>query len=217
MKIVHGKIAVIEGDTHISRWVEESGRLDHDQYALPLILEHIKAGDTVVDVGAFIGDHTVAYLDKVGKHGRVYAVEPNKAAFDCLKHNCPKAIALNLGLSDKEELLSYEASPNAGAGRIRKGGESEIKTVTLDSLAIDDASFIKIDAEGFELSILKGAVNTIKKSKPTMWIEINVEALRANGVAVSEVENLLLELGYSMKPFPEKGAQYDILCTITKN
>jgi len=66
VKILDNGIAVIEGDTHISSWVESTGRFDHDQNALPIILEHIKEGDWVVDGGAFIGDHTKAYKDKVG-------------------------------------------------------------------------------------------------------------------------------------------------------
>jgi len=213
MKIVHGNIAVIGGDTHISKWVEETGRLDHDQYALPIILEHIKSGDTVIDVGAFIGDHTIAYINKVGKDGHVYAFEPNKIAFDCLKHNCPSAAAFNVGLSDKEEFLSYELAPNAGAGRIKESGQVKIQTMCLDSLAIKDVSFIKIDVEGFEMNVLKGAQETISKFKPSMWIEINETALAANNCSAEEIENYLSGIGYKTEPFPEKGDQYDILCT----
>jgi FkbM family methyltransferase len=213
MKFVHGNIAVIDGDTHISKWVEESGRLDHDQYALPTILSHIEAGATVIDVGAFIGDHTLAYLNKVGKDGHVYAFEPNNAAFDCLKHNCRGAVVFNVGLSDKEELLSYETNPNAGAGRITGTGTSKVQTICLDTLAIKAVSFIKIDVEGFELNVLRGALKTIQKFKPKMWIEINVGALKANNTTPQEIENFLAELGYTTQPFPEKGDQYDILCT----
>ena len=54
MKILPNGIAVIEGDSHISMWVEQSGRLDHDTYALPIILDHIPEGGIVVDGGAFI-------------------------------------------------------------------------------------------------------------------------------------------------------------------
>jgi hypothetical protein len=66
MKITKHGFAVLENDQWISRWAEEEGRLDHDQNMLPLILKHIYRGDTVVDVGAFIGDHTIAYSEKVG-------------------------------------------------------------------------------------------------------------------------------------------------------
>lgn len=217
MKIVHGNIAVIDGDTHISRWVEESGRLDHDQYALPIILDQINVGDTVVDAGAFIGDHTLAYLNKVGKSGYVYAFEPNKVAFECLQHNCPAALAFNVGLSDAEEMLSYESSPNAGAGRIKEFGKNKIQTICLDSLDIKNVAFIKIDVEGFEMNALRGSMKTIQKFKPTMWIEINQGALEANGTSASEVEEFIRSIGYRITPFPEKGEQYDILCKFQKS
>lgn len=51
MKILDNNIAVLEGDTHISKWVQETRRLDHDEYSLSLILPHLDPGDWVVDGG----------------------------------------------------------------------------------------------------------------------------------------------------------------------
>lgn len=212
MKIVHGNIAVIDGDTHISKWVEESGRLDHDQYALPIILQHIKPGDTVIDAGAFIGDHTIAYIKAVGPTGQVYAFEPNQEAFECLKHNCPEALNFNVGVSDKYEFVNYSKSDNAGAGRISRSGMDKIQTVQLDTLEISKLNFLKMDIEGHELKALLGAQQMIAKFKPTMWIEINAGALEQNGTCEGEIYSLILSMGYSIQEFPEVGAQYDILC-----
>src|SRR5687767_9160852 len=92
MKILPNGIAVLEKDSHISKWCESEKRLDHDQNLLPVILSYVKKGDWVVDAGAFIGDHTRAYLDRVGATGVVVALEPNPEAFECLKHNCPDAV-----------------------------------------------------------------------------------------------------------------------------
>ncbi len=60
MKIINN-IAVIEGDEYLSKWVIDSGRLDHDQNSLPIILAYIKEGYTVIDAGANIGSHALAY------------------------------------------------------------------------------------------------------------------------------------------------------------
>ncbi len=91
MKLITGKngesIAVIEFDSHISSWVEEAGRLCHDSMVHESILPLIKEGDWVVDAGAYIGDHTIAYAEKVGSRGRVIAFEINPPALECLKHN----------------------------------------------------------------------------------------------------------------------------------
>lgn len=56
---------VLADDTHLSKWVEEHGRLDHDE-AIASIVEHIPQGGVVVDAGASLGDHTIAYARKVG-------------------------------------------------------------------------------------------------------------------------------------------------------
>ena len=88
MKIITGKngqeIAILETDNCICRFVEQSGRLDHDQNMLPIVLSYIPIGGVVIDVGAFIGDHTIAYLNKVRENGMVYAFEPYINAFECL-------------------------------------------------------------------------------------------------------------------------------------
>jgi tRNA G37 N-methylase Trm5 len=78
---------VIASDTHIGRWIEETGRLDHDQYLLPKIVPLIPEGGTVVDAGALYGDHTLAYAKAVGPYGEVFAFEPNPQSYTCLKKN----------------------------------------------------------------------------------------------------------------------------------
>ena len=103
IKVLPNDIWVLHGD-QISQWVEQEGRLDHDQNLLPTILAHIKPGDTVVDAGAFIGDHTVAYSKAVEEEGWVIAFEPNPVARKCLRHNLKKhhnVTLMDYGLSDK--------------------------------------------------------------------------------------------------------------------
>jgi FkbM family methyltransferase len=212
MKILPNGIAVIEGDTHISKWVEESGRLDHDQYALPIILQHIKKGDAVVDAGAFIGDHTKAYIDKVGPNGTVYAFEPNRKAFKCLTHNCPTARYVNAGLGIKKEMLGMVFSENAGASHIIDGGDNAA-IIDLDEYKFKRVDFIKLDIEGFETFALIGAAGTIKRCRPIMWIEVNSGALERAGSSVGELYNIITELDYKWTAYPEEsGPQYDILC-----
>ena len=216
MKITSENIAILENDTHISRWVEESGRLDHDRYALPIILKYIQAGYTVVDAGAFIGDHTIAYYNAVGENGTVYAFEPNPAAFECLKYNCDSVKLFNCGLSNCKEEVSYSVNENAGAGRIlcQSNEESfDIETITLDSLNLSALDFFKIDVEGYEVNVLEGAIETISKYRPVFWIEINVGALAQQGKTAKDIENFLAQFNYNITPFPEIGEQYDILCT----
>lgn len=211
MRILPNGIAVIEGDTHISKWVIESNRLDHDQYALPIILEHICEGDWVVDAGAFIGDHTKAYLEAVGDSGSVFAFEPNPEARECLAHNCPDAEILPFGLSDLDVEVGMVENENRGASRLVEG--QGIYLVKLDDYHLPQLDFLKLDVEGYELRALRGARKTIEVHMPTMWIEINEGALAWHHTTGKEVMDWVEALGYEVKAYPnDKADQYDILC-----
>lgn len=212
MKILTNGIAVIDGDSHISKWVEESGRLDHDQNALPIILEHIKEGDVVIDAGAFIGDHTIAYTKAVGINGSVIAFEPNPIAFQCLVHNCPSVYAFNYGLNSRAGSSFLQINENVGASSLGESGEA-VKLMCLDELNLERLDFIKMDIEGYEVKALKGAVNLINKFRPKMWIEVNSLALGKQGSSAVDLLNAVVAMGYSFSAYPEQGGhQYDILC-----
>lgn len=213
MKILSNGIAVLEGDTHISKWVEESGRLDHDQWAMEMILPYIKEGDWVVDGGAFIGDHTTAYLKAVGRMGRVFAFEPNPAAYECLVHNCSDAITYPFGLGNLKEDKKFYRHENVGASSVSEEGDSTIMLTSLDSYDLEQLDFLKLDIEGCELKALQGAEGTICEYRPVMWLEINRVALERQGAMPKDVLWFLMDYEYDVEPYPEEGGeQYDVLC-----
>jgi len=126
-----------------------------------------KPRDTVVDIGAYVGMFTVKASDMVGKEGVVYAVEPEPRNLTYLEKNTK-------GLSNVKIVRAIVGSCN-GVGRLFISNASpchtvayhhknsiEIKMVTLDSLRVQP-DFVKIDAEGAELEILKGSERVIKK------------------------------------------------------
>ena len=217
MKIINN-IAILENDTHISKWVIESGRLDHDQNMLPFILANIKAGDVVIDAGAYIGDHTIAYAERVGKDGFVFAFEPNKEAFDCLEYNLKtfdNTTIFNQGLGSKIEKMGMLKSPdNIGMCHLIKGGD--ITVTTIDDLYLFKCDFIKIDCEGYELEILKGGYETIRRFKPTLLIELNKYTLEREGITFKHIFNFLDNIGYIYNNIYEEQdlnqPQIDIIC-----
>lgn len=211
------QVAVIETDTHISKWVIQSDRLDHDQNMLPLLDPYIHKGFTVVDIGAYIGDHTEYYVKRVGRLGKVFAFEPNPIAFECLHYNMNKhhnVATWQLGISDAAHGISLLADPNAGATHAIEG--NDIQCITLDSLELPECHFIKMDCEGMELRALEGSKNTIAKHSPVMLLEINQGALVRQGFDSSDVFNWLIDNGYCYRNiYKEQGltdAQFDILC-----
>ncbi len=207
-------IWVLSNDTHISRWVEQQCRLDFDVPFMSRICAFIKPGDVVVDVGAFIGDHTWAYAcaTRGVDSGRVLAFEPNKMPFECLRRNMAghgHVSCINKGLGDVAGKMTVSASPNAGASHLVSGNDVDI--VTLDSYKLERCNLIKIDAEGLELQILRGAELTIGKCHPVMVIEINVGALARNGVKPSDIYSWMSDKNYRIEG-ATNDAQFDIFC-----
>lgn len=226
---------IIEGDTHVGKWIEESGRLDHDRHIIPLIEEMLKPGMIVIDAGALYGDHSIAYARAVSSGGAVIAIEPNPLAFECLSKNAEKFQApmfcMNLALCDHEHhggvAVHIMEDANVGASRVKDGLENksgviekEIKTASLDGIVeaaqLERLDFCKMDIEGFEFKALQGFRRSIAKFKPLMMIEMNSFALSQQGSCYKDIYDLLLELNYSWRiAQPEavgSSLQYDILC-----
>lgn len=210
-------IATIEGDTHIGKWAIESGRLDHDQNMLPLLKMYIPEGGVVVDVGAYIGDHTVFYAACVGPKGAVMALEPNPEAFECLKYNTselPQVYAFNVAASDKPGTIGLAKDTNAGATHAVKDGE--IQCSDIDSIGLRACHFMKFDCEGMEPQAIYGASQTIRKYRPTLLVEVNTAALARQGTSPEAIFALLDSLNYRYRNIyitqQMEGPQYDILC-----
>jgi len=201
-------IWVLSNDTHISDWVIKHQKLDFDGHLLPHVLSLINSGDSIADVGAFIGDHTYAYALKTHgiETGLVYAFEPNPDAFVCLENNTKDfshVLRYNFGLGDNETRAGLCEDRNAGARMLTCGSDIEIKT--LDSLNIPRLNGMKIDAEGFELKVLIGAEKTLQKFKPWLVLEFNSEALKQNNTTPEMIIKWLGDRGYSI--FKEIGSE----------
>lgn len=216
MKILESGIAVLECDTHLSKWIQETGNLCHDE-GVKLLAEFIPEGGTVIDVGACLGDHTTFYLECVGEKGTVIAIEPHPDSFECLKHNCPKATLINAAASDSEGYVRLIPNANVGASHLVKDDCGSIKTITIDSLNIERCDFIKIDVEGFEVHVLQGAKDTISRTRPVMMIEVNRQALKRAGFTVNDLIHFIQKiLGYEWEIFQSnckfEDPQYDVIC-----
>lgn len=218
-------IALLKDDSHFGPWIKQAGRLDHDQWLLQRILPYIPEYGVVIDAGAYIGDHTIAYLNKVGPGGKVCAFEPNPDAFECLKHNTRKfertntIVACPYGLSNIYEKTGIEFCGN-NYGMARLDGEGEIESRSLDQLQLPACHFIKLDVEGFELKALNGAKATIARCKPVMLIEMNSATLQRQNTTYEEIFAFLDSMGYDYRNIDDTGdltpPQYDLLCTPQK-
>ena len=214
-------IALLKDDQCICRFIRETGRLDHDQNMLPLLKEFIKNGDVVLDIGAFIGDHTIYYSKLVGDNGSVIAFEPNRDSFFCLEHNLKayKNVELINSAIGKEYgfVRTVDVLGNIGMNFLIPDNLGGIVIYSLNQMEIDRIDFIKIDVEGFELDVLIGGKETINKFKPTMLIEINDATLSRQGISRNDIFAWLQENNYIYRNiYNNQGlndSQLDIICT----
>lgn len=224
-------IALIVGDSHICRWIKESGRLDHDTNVLPRVLHFVPENGVVIDAGGFCGDQTVAYANKVGINGKVIAFEPFPEAFQCLEHNMkesPQVICENMALGNRNGFVKPIAlNENFGMAIVEDLSNDienvgEINIAKLDSYIetfpyeFTQLDFLKIDTEGFEIDVLQGAKQTIEKFKPVMFIEVNEHTLKAKGYTKNDLLQTIHDLGYTYRNvYEEQGLddeQFDVLC-----
>jgi FkbM family methyltransferase len=205
---------VLRHDTHFSRWIEQAQRLDHDQPVLQKLLPYIKPDSVVYDLGAAMGDHTIAYLNAVGPKGIVVAIEPHPLQFECLKRNCPAAycIPYAVGETEDEVWLFHEPDCIGGSRLIDPATQwpmTKHKRVTIDRNIILEppVSFMKIDIEGCEPEALRGAREMIMRHRPVIWIEINPEALERQKHTVNELRDVLEnQLRYRVAEFYPDGS-----------
>lgn len=141
-------------------------------------------GDTAIDVGANVGIHCCVMAHYCGQSGHVLAFEPSPSIYARLKKNIAfnqlSQIQLNqVALSCHEGEIGFDDKSNEtniGKSKIDHNSEYKVPVTSLDKLAAgkDNISLIKIDVEGFEIDVLKGAQETLLKHKPALVIEVNV-------------------------------------------
>jgi FkbM family methyltransferase len=168
-------------DTYIGASIERYGEFSHLEAML--LVELCEPGDTVIDVGANIGAHTVALAQRVGPEGFVYAFEPQRAVFQLLCANmalneifnveCVQAVC---GSSPGEEMLPdlrYDLGGNFGGfGQQFFGSGRRVRRVTLDDYAdADRVTLLKIDVEGMESEVIGGAETLIARHRPVLYVE----------------------------------------------
>jgi FkbM family methyltransferase len=192
-----------------------------DYFQVPGFLEGC---ETVIDVGASIGDFSIVVAKRFGAK-KVIAIEPDETLFDILVKN----IKINR-LEHIVKPVRYALGDRKGLVELYKSGDfitaigsghAEPRlypSTTLDELVeelgLEHVNLMKIDTEGSELLILKGALRTLRRFKPKIIVEVHSRRLR------NEVLRMLSRINYKLIyekiNFPEgyKGTDYvRVLCT----
>jgi FkbM family methyltransferase len=200
------------------------------------LMKHVKPGDIILDVGANIGFTALSMAKLNSPGGVVYAFEPDPFNFEQLKQNIslntlPSVKIFNVGLGTKKEQLklAVNTSNNRGGNRIKHNAQQNFNLVDIlpldefiDAHQLHSASLVKIDVEGFEYNVLKGAENFLRKQHPVLFIELDDNNLKEQGSSAKELIGYLNLLGYACvnsendDPLDLNGnftnCHYDILC-----
>lgn len=221
MKITDFNVAIVENDSHLSKWIVEHRRLDVAADQIAAFAHLIPLGGTVIDIGASLGDHTATYSKLVGPHGHVVAYEPNLIAYECLVHNMRAYPNVSVVFGALGRQISWGAiemaNENLGMARVVLKGERDIPISTLD---IDfpahgpKIDFIKIDVEGMEPAVIAGGMQLLTRDRPALYVEVNRPVLAQNGYTADEILHPLTLLGYDFKVDGSLATdQCDVLCT----
>ena len=171
----------------------------------------------VIDVGANIGFYTIMFAKNL-QSGKVLAIEPTPNAMSRLQKN----IQLN-GVQNKTIVFDGVASQQTGLENINVVVNKEeyssmghiqhpcvrgmkYKTLTVASATIDDLTerfmldpgFMKIDVEGMEHMVLKGAGKVLSKHRPIILMEVSDYLLRQNGSSAAAVTDRIKAYGYKV-------------------
>ena len=142
-------------------------------------LRYVPKFGTAIDVGAHVGTWAVDFVNMFDK---TICFEPIAEHRECLKKNLydstlqrTKFVIYDCALGDKYEkeiTLGYVSEGNSGTAAVTENGIYKAEMKTLDSFEFEEVDYMKVDVEGFELQFLKGATDTILRTRPVLNIEI---------------------------------------------
>ena len=174
----------------------------------------LRPGMVVVDVGANLGIYTLLAGRGVGPAGRVVAIEPDPTTFELLAANVARnamsnvsllrcAVAAEPGTMSLYRVPGHPALASLSRSNARSTAERvDVEVTTLDAalseLGIERINVLKLDAQGAEIDILRGARETISRARPTMFVEYWPAGLSGMGHEPEELLAQFDEWGYEL-------------------
>jgi FkbM family methyltransferase len=201
-------VPIIQGPLRGKKWILGSSDLgcwlgSYEFEKQRLMAKVIKPGTVVFDIGAHVGYYTLLTSSLVGDSGRVFTFEPLPRNIDYIQKHLQLNSIHNVTLfraavSDGHGMMSFREGKEDSTGRLDERGTISVEVVSLDELFFQGVlpfpDFIKIDVEGGEFSVLKGAQHILGKDCLTIF-------LATHGCEVhSRCLSLLESLGYVCRP-----------------
>jgi FkbM family methyltransferase len=192
-------------------------------------------GAAFFDIGANVGVFTLAGSRRVGSTGHVYAFEPSSRERATLEKNvalngCGNVTVIPSAAGDRSgtAILRVAAGQHRGQNtlaptfaypNVHMERVETVTLVTLDELwkaqAVRRPDVLKIDAEGSELQVLRGAESLLRNTMPVVMFEINDALLEASGASRAAIERFLTALGYRLHRLDDATADLVPVNTLT--
>ena len=192
-------------DTHFEKWMVDMREETYQRKVRQYALQQVKNFSRAIDIGGNVGFWSRDFCEKFEK---VEIFEPDKSNLECLKENLKphtNHTIHEVGLGAAKTKSNFFISPTASGGHsIYRNNvpedtvtETMIDVHTLDQYKFEDVGLIKIDTQGSELDVLKGATETLKRESPILNIEIELktkEQVKQGNIIKSHLKNV----GYSV-------------------
>jgi len=209
-------ILVSPPDTAIGKAIIETRR--YEPHVARVLDERLRAGGAFVDVGCNVGYFSLYAARVVGAEGRVTAFDPNPANCELLTasaalNSMDNIEVVHAAVTDRPGRVGYEDIDGNGRivdlDRVRGGaGRVEVEAVTLDRALAEHAriDLVKIDTEGAELLVLRGAEAVLARHAPDLVVEFSPTALgQVSGADARALPEFLHARGYRMAIVGEDG------------
>jgi len=201
-------VPIMQGPLRGKKWIV--GSSDHGCWLgsyefkkQKLFQQMVTRGSVIFDVGANVGFYTLLSSVLTGSEGRVYAFEPLPANAALLRRHVEmngirNAVVEELAVSDTCGSAFFEIHPSNAMGKLAESGTLKVKKASLDELVnngeLKPPDVIKIDVEGEELGVLRGAGQVLARFHPKLFL-----ATHGPGVHQDCCE-FLTGMGYRLTP-----------------
>lgn len=193
-------------EEHLIDWMKKTdkrvhGRLAYQYTKYEMAMKFVKNRRVAVDVGSHIG-LWAWYMAKDFKD--VACFEPMEAHQECWRENMKEVKNADLfvhalGAEDGFVALETRTHGSSGDTQVLVGAQGTISIFPLDKFNLRDVDFMKIDCEGYELNVLKGAVDTITRCKPCIIVEQKGDMSLKYGAGKQEAVEFLKNMGYKLR------------------
>ena len=206
-------VPVLQGKLRGSRWIVGSSNHgcwlgSYEFEKQQLFVEVVRPDDVVFDVGAHVGFYALLASELVVPNGEVCAFEPDPRNLSYLRrhvrlNHCGNVRIFAMAVGRKKSVSSFEEGRDSSQGHLSmNGGSLFVPVVSLDDLLADGKipvpDCIKIDVEGAELEVLKGARFLLQSDHPSIFLATHGRQLHERCC------EFLVELGYSLRPVKGK-------------